>query len=101
MTAQRTYLILLLVLTTCYGPLAWPQRSTTSIPRSCEIRGQVRLSDGRPATLGIAVSLEMRGGGGAVAQTQTDSSGKFEFMQLQAAIYEVHIRAVGYRPDFQ
>lgn len=101
MTAQRTHLILLLVLTTCYGPLAWSQRSSTTVPRSCEIRGQIRLSDSRPAPLGIAVSLEMRGGGGAVAQTQTDRSGKFEFLQLQPAIYEVHIRAVGYQPDFQ
>ncbi|MFI5116194.1 MAG: tetratricopeptide repeat protein [Terriglobales bacterium] len=100
MTAQRTHLILLLVLTTCYGPLAWPQRSSTS-QRSCEIRGQVRLSDARPATLGIAVTLEMRGGGGVAAQTQTDRAGKFEFMQVQPAVYEVHVRAVGYQAAYQ
>jgi len=65
------------------------------------IRGQVRLADGRPAPVGIAVYLEMRGGGGAAGQTQTDQSGKFEFPQLQQAIYEVHIRAIGYQEDFQ
>jgi tetratricopeptide (TPR) repeat protein len=51
--------------------------------------------------MGIAVSLEMSGGGGAVAQTQTDRSGKFEFLQLSPALYEVHIRAAGFRPDAQ
>ena len=65
------------------------------------IRGQVRLPNDRPASQGIAVTLEMRGGGGAAAQTQTDQSGKFDFGTLPVAFYEVHIRALGYQEDYQ
>lgn len=78
--------------------LAWPQRN---VQRLGQIHGQVRLPDGRPASVGTAVTLEMRGGGGVAAQTQTDRSGKFEFTQLQQAIYEVHIDATGYVADQQ
>jgi tetratricopeptide (TPR) repeat protein len=71
------------------------------MPRLGEVRGQVRLPDGRPAALGAAVTLEMRGGGGVAAQTQTDRNGKFEFTQVPLAFYEVHVRAVGYVMDQQ
>jgi len=78
---------------------AWAQGTVAPHPR--EIRGQIRLADGRPAPAGIAVYLEMLYGGGAAGQTQTDSSGKFDFQQLPQAVYEVHIRAVGYERDYQ
>ncbi len=79
---------------------AWAQQNPT-VQRQVEIRGVIRLPDGRPAPIGIAVSLEMRGGGGAVQQTQTDRGGKFEFRQITPAIYEVHIRGVGYQAAYQ
>ena len=97
MTRFIRLLAALLVLVCCSVP-AWSQRTTS---RPCQIRGQVRLPDGQPGPIGILVSLEMSGGGGAVAQTQTDRGGKFEFTQLGQALYEIHIRAVGYLPDQQ
>ncbi len=100
MSHRRMRVLATVIIFMCLScELAWPQRS--NVPRLAQIHGQVRLPDGRPATLGTAVTLEMRGGGGVAAQTQTDSSGKFEFMQLQPAIYEVHISAVGYAADQQ
>ena len=87
-----------LVALVCLSSLAFAQSST---PRMGEIRGQIRLPDGRPAPSGIFVTLEMRGGGGAAGQVQADQSGKFEFPQIPLAIYEVHIRAQGYQEDFQ
>ena len=69
------------------------------VPRMGEIRGQVRLPNGRPASPGIQVTLEMRGGGGAAAQVQTDQSGKFEFRGVEPAFYEVHVRALGYQDE--
>ncbi len=72
-----------------------------ALSRFGSIRGQVRLPSGRPAPGGILVTLEMRGGGGAAAQMQTDQSGKFDFGKMQLAIYEVHIRAQGYQSDQQ
>lgn len=100
MSHRRMRVLATLVVFMClFCALAWPQR--TNSPRLAQIHGQVRLPDGRPATLGTAVTLEMRGGGGVAAQTQTDRSGKFEFLQLQPAIYEVHISAVGYGVDQQ
>jgi tetratricopeptide (TPR) repeat protein len=89
------------VLTTfvlCFSSLGFPQ---SSVPRMGEIRGQIRLPNGRPAPSGIFVTLEMRGGGGAAGQVQADQSGKFEFRQIPLAIYEVHVRAQGYQEDFQ
>jgi Flp pilus assembly protein TadD len=97
MTRRCIHLFLVLALT----PLAWAQRVNPSNPRPSEVRGQVRLPDGRPATLGIAITLETRGGGGVAAQTQTDRTGKFEFMQVTPAVYEVHVRAVGYQAVYQ
>jgi len=91
-------LLAVLVLFIGCGVSGWSQRTTT---RPCQIHGQVRTADGRAASLGIAVSLEMLGGGGAVAQTQTDRSGKYEFTQIPPAVYEVHIRATGYLADYQ
>ncbi len=97
MARRLRVLAALVTLTLCSVP-GGAQRTTT---RPCQIRGQIRTQDGRPAPVGIAVTLEMRGGGGAVAQTQTDRAGKFEFMQIAPALYEVHIGGAGYRADYQ
>ena len=94
------FLLLLALSTSCVSVPGWSQQSSgRQVPR--QVHGQVRFSNDRSAAAGIAVTLEMRGGGGVAAQTQTDSSGKFEFTQLAPALYEVHIRAVGYQADYQ
>ncbi len=82
-----------------YGVVGWPQ---STIPRVHigQIRGQARLPDGHPAPAGSTVYLEMQGGGTA-SQTQTDSQGKFEFMQVSPAVYEVSIRVFGYLAEPQ
>ncbi len=82
-----------LALAILVGALAWGQQ-TPQVPRA--IHGQLRLADGRPATLGITVYLEGQSGGMA-GQTQTDRSGKFEFMQISAGQYVVRVRLHGYR----
>ena len=101
MTPQRWIKIAFLFsICLAVSSVSWAQRGTpNNVPH--EIRGQVRLPSGRPAGTGILVSLEMRGGGGAAGQSQTDSQGKFEFMALEPALYEVHIRAPGYQEDYQ
>ncbi len=79
----------------------WAQRGGAAAAgsgavRMGTIRGQLRMSDGSFAPIGIAVILSYREGG-MVAQTQTDRSGKFSFDQVSPAIYRVQIRAPGYR----
>jgi tetratricopeptide (TPR) repeat protein len=76
--------------------LMWSQGQNPSRPRAGQIRGQVRTPDGRPASFGIPVYLDQQGSG-SYGQTQTDQLGKFEFMQLPPAIYEVRVRLQGYR----
>ncbi len=98
MNRRRVY-ALVLVLFTFYSLPSSPQRTQNSA-RPAAIRGKVRLPGDRPAPAGTLVSLEMPGGGTAT-QTQTDSQGKFEFIQLSPAQYEVHVRAVGYYADSQ
>lgn len=78
--------------------LAWAQRSTQQFPplRYSQLRGQVRLPDGRPAFMGIVVYLETRSGS-AVGVTETDRLGKFEFQQVLPDYYTVRVRAIEYQ----
>jgi tetratricopeptide (TPR) repeat protein len=104
MHSRFLVLIATAAVTLLWPPEAWTQRpsaggagrDTTPSTRMGTIRGQLRLADGSPASLGIAVTLSYREGG-MVAQTQTDSSGKFSFQQIGPAIYRVQVRAPGYR----
>ena len=82
------------------GVEVWSQAVQPRIAGQTEIRGQVRLQDGRPASLGIYVMLDMITGGTA-AQTQTDRQGKFEFRQVAPADYRVIVRAIGYEDESQ
>jgi tetratricopeptide (TPR) repeat protein len=97
---QRCVHGLILILFLCGSVLGWPQKGSSGATHPGDIHGQVRLPDGRPAPLGLLVSLEMQGGGTA-GQTQTDRQGKFDFRQVAPAQYEVTIRAFGYRPETQ
>jgi len=99
MPRQSIRFLFLLACLAGLSSVGWGQRSP-STTRPAEIHGQVRLPDGRPAPTGVAISLEMSGGG-AAGQTQTDQSGKFSFQQVPQAVYEVHVRAVGYQADPQ
>ena len=100
MSRRFDYLAAFFSLYISSGLVALAQQQPNTIPHLGEVRGQVRMPGGQPAVRGTAVYLEMRGGGTA-GQSQTDGQGKFEFAQLSPAIYEVHIRAVGYLADFQ
>ena len=87
-------LLLAATLVTLLDPSpGWGQRTVPTHPAS--IRGQIRLSDGPPAPLGIPVYLEKRESGTA-GQTQTDRQGKFEFEGVEPAIYVVRVHAQGY-----
>lgn len=101
MTQRFSRALSLLVMFFLVVCLCTPLVSQRATPRMCEIRGQVRLPNDHPASNGIEVSLEMRGGGGAAAVVQTNQSGKFEFRGMQPAIYEVHVRALGYKEEVQ
>ncbi len=73
---------------------AWSQR--LGIPaRPGDIRGQLRLPDGKTAPFGITVLLVYREGD-MVAQATTDSSGKFSFLQVSPGIYRVKVHTHGY-----
>jgi Flp pilus assembly protein TadD len=92
--------VLVLFLST-FRPLpAVAQQTQPRAQRPAQIRGQIRLPNGRSASRGISVTLDMSTGGTAT-QTQTDSQGKFEFMQVPPAMYEVRVSAVGFLPDSQ
>lgn len=93
-------ILILLPLSTFYGVEGWSQAVQPRMGGQTDIRGQVRLPDGRPASLGIYVMLDMITGGTA-AQTQTDRQGKFEFRQIAPADYRVIVRATGYEEDNQ
>jgi len=93
-------ILILLPVLTFYSVEAWPQAVQPRMGGQTDIRGQVRLPDGRPASLGIYVMLDMITGGTA-AQTQTDRQGKFEFRQVAPADYRVIVRAPGYLEDNQ
>lgn len=101
---RRISLCLSLVVALALPAVAQRGGTNNAMPHTCDVRGKVRYSDGRAGERGIAVTLETQGGGVA-QQSQTDSSGKFSFEQVpcsaRPSLYEVHIRAVGYQPDFQ
>lgn len=92
---SQTLLLAVVLATLLFPSQGWSQRVTLP-SRPGEIRGQLRLPDGHFAPIGIAVILAHREGD-TVAETQTDSSGKFTFHQVQPALYRVIIRAYGYR----
>ncbi len=84
-----------------FPSLGWGQKggastSNTGATRMRTIRGQIRMSDGSFAPIGIVVTLSYQEGGMA-AQTQTDKAGKFAFEQVGPGLYRVQIRAPGYR----
>src|SRR5205807_2523931 len=60
-----------------------------------EIIGQVRLTRDVAAPFGAMVLLE-RPESGVVAQTNTDSQGKFQFRGLEQSTYTVTVRLNGY-----
>lgn len=64
------------------------------------IHGQVRYAQGQAAGQGIMILLE-RAVGGVVAQTQTDSQGKFSFRQIPQDTYTIKIHQAGYRDAFE
>lgn len=80
-------------------PLLLMAQNMPSLPKTGTIEGQVRLTDGRPASMGIAVYLEQRGGGTA-DQTLTDRQGRFSF-HPEIALYVVTLRAPGYLTEQQ
>src|SRR5947209_6800126 len=63
--------------------------------RNAELKGQVRVADGRPGMVGSEVSVDQRGGGNN-GLVQTDRDGKFQFSQIVPDIYVVTVRAPGY-----
>ncbi len=69
-------------------------------PPIVQIRGLVRYASGQAGPQGVMVMLESERGG-LVAQTQTDSQGKFEFPQLNQEVYVVRARHPGYREASQ
>jgi len=98
-TTRRYIRVLALVFGTLCGTLAWPQHSEQLPPeqqRTAQIRGQIRMLDGHPATLGITVYLR-RSTGGMAAQTQTDSVGGFEFQRIPQDAYILTVRVQGYK----
>jgi Tfp pilus assembly protein PilF len=72
--------------------------SPSTLPKY--INGEVRLPDGRPAGVGLYVSLESDASGG-FSNTQTDSRGKFSFPGLANVRYRVKVRAPGYEEATQ
>jgi Tfp pilus assembly protein PilF len=61
-----------------------------------QLNGQVRYADGGRAAEFVLVRLESFGGG-VVAETETDRNGKFHFTGLSPELYNVSVRASGYR----
>ncbi len=95
---RRYYWATALPLVIVCAALAWAQRTSQQLPpvRNSQLRGQVRLPDGRPAFMGIVVYLETRSGS-AVGVTETDRLGKFEFQQVAPEYYNVRVRAIAYQ----
>jgi len=93
----RRLVLILLIFSTALG---WAQKGSGGPVHPGDIHGQVKLPDGRTAPMGLLVSLEKQGGGVA-GQTQTDRQGKFDFPHLAPDIYEIEIRAFGFKPETQ
>ncbi len=64
------------------------------------IRGEVHLPDGRPAGIGLYVTLESDASGGFLT-TQTDSQGKFSFDGLAGARFRVGVKGPGFEDETQ
>ncbi len=96
MKYHRTLISLLVALdVTASCSVAWPQVKPKPAPPRTEIRGQVRYPEGPAAGQGIMVTLESDQAG-LVAQTQTESQGRFVFTQIPRAVYVVKVRQAGY-----
>ncbi len=80
----------------CPGACLLGQSGSRAPTQRGYIRGELHGKDNRVLPTGIAVVL-VRGGGEIVAQTRTDSSGRFEFNQLEASVYRIVVRSDGYR----
>jgi tetratricopeptide (TPR) repeat protein len=63
---------------------------------STQIQGQVRYAEGPAGPQGMMVTLESIRGG-VVGQTQTDSQGKFSFMQPGQSVFLVHAKYPGFK----
>ncbi len=97
---RKVMLLLMASSLTILGSIAWPQiRPPRPVART-QIRGQVRYAHGPAAPQGILITLESDRVG-LVAQTQTDSQGKFEFNQIPQQVYQVKARHPGYREASQ
>ncbi len=97
MRCRPTMMLLLAVLgVTGLSSVGWPQLRPPRPLARTQIRGQVRYADGAAAPQGVMVLLESERGG-LVAQTQTDSQGKFTFTQIPQERYIVKARHPGYR----
>lgn len=97
MTSKRVLPLLIVVF---IGAASLQAQKAPSARQMGEIRGQITYPDGRPASLGLAVYLEMRLGG-ISTQTQTDRQGKFEFTRLDPNVYVIRVHAPGYLPQTQ
>lgn len=89
----QSLLVTALLATLLFPAAGWSQRSLNT--RQGDVRGQIRLPDGKMAPFGIPVVLMYREGD-LVAQGQTDSSGKFAFMQVSPGIYKIKVHAQGF-----
>lgn len=95
MTRRYRTSLLSFLLTSLFSVPVLAQRTTTPSRPPAEVRGQVRLANDQTAPVGVLVLLTHQQGD-TVAQTQTDSSGKFDFRFVEPAVYLVQIHALGY-----
>lgn len=93
---KKVFLLLVLSLPTTMLSQGRPSEAT----QNRYIQGEVRLPDGRPAGIGLYVTLESDASGGFL-NTQTDSRGKFSFNGLANVRYRVKVRAPGYEEEVE
>ncbi len=94
-------LLVLAAVQWCFGSAVRAQSGNARLARSGEIKGIVRLPGGSPAPRGMMVTLEVDPVG-YVAQSQTDSQGKFSFFGVNSpGTYVVKVRQMGYRDAAQ
>jgi Flp pilus assembly protein TadD len=86
--------LLCVCLVLAFAATALPQARGKEGLIMTQIKGQVFLSDGRPAGEGIQILLEPSGGG--TREMQTDRQGKFTFESLSPTRYTVRAHMPGF-----